>query len=92
MSHLRTFGCDAYVHILKEKRSKLDMKSQKYILMGYGDNVKVYRLYNPFSRTVIISKNVIFHEKFQLQNIKEKEPTNKGQLTSIRIRNTEINK
>jgi hypothetical protein len=50
MSHLRSFGCDAYVHIPKEKRSKLDMKSQKCILVGYGDIANVCRLYNPSSK------------------------------------------
>ena len=29
LSHLRVFGCDAYVHIPKEKRTKLDSKSEK---------------------------------------------------------------
>ncbi len=68
------------------------MKSQKCILVGYGDNAKVYGLHNPSSKTVIISTDVIFHEEFQLQNIREKKSTNKGQLTSIRIKNTKINK
>jgi len=27
LSHLRVFGCDAYVHVPKEKRTKLDNKS-----------------------------------------------------------------
>jgi len=93
MSHLRTFGCDAYVHIPKKKRSKLDVKNQKCILVGYNDNhVKAYRLYNPFSKIVIINKDVIFHEESQLQNIKERKLTNKGQLTSIRIKNIDVNK
>ncbi len=34
LSHLRIFGCDAYVHIPKDKRKKLDFKSQKCILVG----------------------------------------------------------
>jgi hypothetical protein len=72
MSHLRTFGCDAYVHIPTEKRSKLDMKSQKCILVGYRDNAKVYKLYNPSSKTVIINTNVIFHKEFQLQDKRKK--------------------
>ena len=29
LSHLRVFGCDAYVHVPKEKRTKLDSKSEK---------------------------------------------------------------
>jgi hypothetical protein len=45
MSHLRTTGCDAYVHIAKKKTSKLDVKNKKCILVGYSDNhVKAYRL------------------------------------------------
>jgi hypothetical protein len=39
--HLRTFGCDAYVHIPKEKRHKMDVKNQKFILVGYNDNAKL---------------------------------------------------
>eukprot|EP00253_Pinus_taeda_P016201 PITA_16201 len=34
LSHLRVFGCDAYVHVPKEKRTKLDSKSEKCIFIG----------------------------------------------------------
>eukprot|EP00253_Pinus_taeda_P011098 PITA_11098 len=34
LAHLRVFGCDAYVHVPKEKRTKLDSKSEKYIFIG----------------------------------------------------------
>src|SRR6185312_8038761 len=34
VAHLRIFGCDAYVHIPKEQRSKLDSKSTKTIFLG----------------------------------------------------------
>ena len=29
IKHLKFFGCDAYVHVPKEKRSKLDNKYEK---------------------------------------------------------------
>jgi len=29
LSHLRVFGCDAYLHAPKEKRTMLDSKSEK---------------------------------------------------------------
>eukprot|EP00253_Pinus_taeda_P003678 PITA_03678 len=34
LSHLRVFGCDAYVHVPKEKRTKLDSKYEKCIFIG----------------------------------------------------------
>eukprot|EP00253_Pinus_taeda_P018968 PITA_18968 len=34
LSHLRVFGCDAYVHVPMEKRTKLDSKSEKCIFIG----------------------------------------------------------
>eukprot|EP00253_Pinus_taeda_P023030 PITA_23030 len=33
LSHLRVFGCDAYVHVPKEKRTKLDSKFEKCIFI-----------------------------------------------------------
>jgi len=36
VSHLRMFGCIAYVHVPDEKRSKLDPKAEKYIFIGYS--------------------------------------------------------
>jgi hypothetical protein len=34
VSHLRMFGCITYVHVLDEKRSKLDQKAEKCIFIG----------------------------------------------------------
>jgi len=44
LSHLRVFGCDAYVHVPKEKITKLDIKSEKCIFIGYKDGLKGYKL------------------------------------------------
>jgi hypothetical protein len=35
-SHLKVFGCEAFVHIPKENRTKLDDKSMKCIFLGYA--------------------------------------------------------
>lgn len=34
ISHVRIFGCDAYIHVPKEKMTKLDSKSEKCTLLG----------------------------------------------------------
>jgi transposase InsO family protein len=47
LTHLKVFGCDAYVHVPKENRSKLDKKAEKCIFIGYKDGLKGYKLWNP---------------------------------------------
>ena len=55
LSHLRLFGCDAYVHVPKEKRTKLDNKCERCIFIGYKDGLKGYKLWNPETRKVVYS-------------------------------------
>ena len=43
--HLRIFGCPVYIHIPKEKRTKLDPSGKKGIFVGYSENLKAYRIY-----------------------------------------------
>ena len=47
VSHLRIFGCPVYVHVPKEKRSKLESSGKKGIFVGYGESSKAYRVYSP---------------------------------------------
>ncbi|KAM1649759.1 hypothetical protein ACFXTN_002547 [Malus domestica] len=46
----------------KSKRIKLDDKSMKYILLGVGEESKVYHLFDPNSKRIVISRDVIFEE------------------------------
>jgi hypothetical protein len=41
---LKVFGCDAFVHVPKEKRRKMDKKAVKYIFIGYKKGMKGYNL------------------------------------------------
>ena len=43
VSHLRIFGCPMYIHIPKEKRTKLDPSGKKGIFVGYSESSKAYR-------------------------------------------------
>jgi len=36
VSHLKVFGYITYVHVLDEKRSKVDPKAEKCIFIGYS--------------------------------------------------------
>ena len=62
-AHLRVFGCEAYVHVPKTLRKKLDYKCRKCIFLGYGiDGQFGYRLWDPDTRTVVRSSDVVFYE------------------------------
>ena len=40
VSHLRIFGFPVYIHIPKEKRTKLDPSGKKGIFVGYSESLK----------------------------------------------------
>nr|KYP35468.1 Retrovirus-related Pol polyprotein from transposon TNT 1-94 [Cajanus cajan] len=60
--HLKVFGCIAYVHIADANRKKLDDKSSKCVFLGVSEESKAYRLYNPSTKKIVISRDVIFAE------------------------------
>ena len=62
VKHLRVFGCDAFVHVPRDERHKLDSKCRKCILLGYGEQTKGYRLYDPEKKRVLYSRDVKFNE------------------------------
>ena len=62
LSHVRIFGSIAYMHIHNKTRQKLAMKSEKCILVGYSLEQKGYKCYNPSTRNVRVSRDVIFDE------------------------------
>jgi hypothetical protein len=47
LTHIKVFGCDAYVHVPKENKSKLDKKAEKCIFIGYKDGLKGYKNWSP---------------------------------------------
>ena len=51
-----------HAHVPKVEKHKLDSKSRKCVLLGYGDNCKVYQLYDLECRKVIYSREVLFNE------------------------------
>ena len=62
LSHLKVFGSIAYVHIPVEKRRKLDPKAEKCVFIGYAQDRKGYKCYNPSIKKTWVSKGVFFDE------------------------------
>ena len=65
VGHLRVFGCDAFAHVPKDERHKLDAKARKCIFLGYGEETKGYRLYDTTKGKVFYSRDVRFNETKQ---------------------------
>ena len=62
VDHFRIFGCVAYAHIPNQKRKKLDDKGEKCSFLGVSDQSKAYKLYNPNTKKILVSRDVIFYE------------------------------
>lgn len=62
VDHFRVFWCVSYVHIPYRKRTKLEDKSMRYVLLGVNEESKAYRLYDPISIRILISMDVVFEE------------------------------
>jgi hypothetical protein len=62
VAHFKTWGCVAHIHVPKEKRTKLEDKSITCILLGLNEESKGYRVLDPKTRKIIVSKDVLFEE------------------------------
>src|SRR5271156_6265055 len=62
VDHLRVFGCRAYVHVQKDKRKGLQPKSEHCIFLGYPLDYRGWKCYNPVTKKVVISRDVVFVE------------------------------
>lgn len=62
LSHLRTFGCVAHIKIPSVHTTKLDDISKLVVYLGKEYGTKAWRLYDPDSGKIQVSRDVIFEE------------------------------
>src|ERR1700761_2373344 len=62
ISHLRVWGCRAFVHIQRDKRAKLDPHMLPAVFIGYPDGYKGWKFWDPVSKRTIISERAEFDE------------------------------
>ena len=64
VSHLRVWGCLAYVHVQKDKRDASGIHIQKCIFVGYPTEYKGWSFYNPVTRKIVVSEHTVFDERY----------------------------
>ena len=62
VSHLRVFGCIGYAKITGTHLKKLDDRSRMLVHLGTEPGSKAYRLYDPHTKRIVVSRDVIFDE------------------------------
>lgn len=62
VSHIRVFGCCAYMKVPSVHVKKLDDRSKYVVYLGREPGTKAHRLYDPEERKVLIRRDVVFVE------------------------------
>lgn len=58
--HFQIFGSKCYVHVPTEKRRKWDDTDMQMLFVGYDEQSKAYRCYDPVTRKVVVIRDVRF--------------------------------
>ena len=83
-----------YIHIPKEKRTKLDPSGNKVIFVGYSESSKAYRIYFPGYKKIDISRDVTFDEGTTYNKSRKRpaEEPEEAEAEVPRIHDTTMNK
>ena len=80
-----------YIHIPKEKRTKLDPSRKKGIFVGYSESSKSYRIYFPGFKNIDISRDVTFDEDLAYIKSRKKLAEEPEEAKAPRIHDTIMN-
>ena len=58
----KVFGSLAHAHVPDARRTKLESKSRSCVYFGESEESKGYRLYDPVSKDIVISRDVVVEE------------------------------
>ena len=90
-NHLRIFGCPVYIHIPKEKKTKLDPSGKKGIFVGYSESSKAYRIYFRGYKKIDISRDVTFDEDIAYNKSRKRPAEEPEEEKAPRIHDTTMN-
>lgn len=81
VNHFRQIGCGAFALNKKPDRSKLDPKSEEFILIGYSKELKGYKLWKKGTKQVIKSRDVFSEDT----NVKDKCELNDNRFEEFEL-------
>jgi hypothetical protein len=62
VDYLRTFGCVAHMKIFGPGLTKLSDRARSGVFVGYEDRAKAYRMFDPTSNRLNVTRDVVFKE------------------------------
>ncbi|GJQ99116.1 zinc finger, CCHC-type containing protein [Tanacetum coccineum] len=68
LEHLRVFGCIAYSKVLRGHQQKLNSRSKMLVHLGTETGSKAYRLLDPVSGRIRVSRDVRFEEGYNQED------------------------
>lgn len=63
VEHIRVFGCVVHMKLPTVNLRKLDDRSKAVVYLGKEPGSKAYRLYDPETKAVLVSRDVVFEEE-----------------------------
>lgn len=63
IEHLKVFGCIGYAKVDTPHQRKLDDRLRILVHLGIEPGSKAYRLFDPMTQKVVVSRNVVFDEQ-----------------------------
>ena len=82
LSHLRIFGCLCYAKTEAPGRKKLDDRARALVHLGTEPGSKAYRLLDPVTKRIRVSRDVVFYEgkEWDWSKTEETEHPKAGEL------------
>ena len=67
MRHLCIFDYPIYIHVPKDKRTKLEPSGKKETFVGYSESSNSSKIYIPRSRQIEVNRDVTFEEEIAIK-------------------------